>query len=412
MNRLTSKYLAHLAFAALPFTVACDDAYDDADVADVDASGSASAASSDVLVVHFETRAPERIVDAAVASDDVAVAVDVAADDASETTQLDLAGKHWIVAGGHLIVANDEALRQLGGEPTLTKAGSKDDGLFVATKVVPPGYGDLAGLVGQEIKVFDHEREVCVARIVDDFALTAELVHLPAEWLFPEEPEKIVHTAAEVFELGSVAITASLEPLIGDCSKGLWAAPLAAPTPTLYREVALDKALANKARAAFRQTQAWRDAQATMVSFFNDPETNARVAKQKWDRLPNTEWTTKLYRTQDGRELLAMAANSWDGCGSEGQSAVSLFDVERSGKAVKLVERTSLHGADLPAGFVDLEGDGVLELFPSATRFGTSIERWWPERAAPSDATDWQDQRHESVLDYEVNDVTLYGCGC
>ena len=46
MNRLTSKYLVHLAFAALPFTLACD-VGDDLAVADVDVSGSASGASSD-----------------------------------------------------------------------------------------------------------------------------------------------------------------------------------------------------------------------------------------------------------------------------------------------------------------------------------------------------------------------------
>ncbi len=420
MNRLTSKYLVHLAFAALPFTLACD-VGDDLAVADVDVSGSASGASSDVLVVHFETRGNQTMAETNVEPDvepvpdiarEDAASEGLASEDASETTTLDLTGQRWVVSGGQLVVSTGEELRGLDGEATLTKVGTKDDGLFVAMKALAIVPSEIQALAGQEVKVFDREREVCVARVVADFALTAELVHLPAQWLSEEEAEVVVHTAAEVFESGSVAITASLEPLIGDCSKGLWAAPLAAPTPRLYREVALDNKLMNRARTAFRQTQAWRDAQQAMATFFNDPESNARLAKQRWDRLPNTQWTTKLYRTQDGHELIAMSADSWDGCGSEGQRVVSLFDVQRNGKTVELVERTSLHGANLPTGFVDLEADGTLELFTSLPRFGTTIERWHGDRAAPSDTNDWQDLRYEPVHSYEVNDATIYGCSC
>ena len=426
MIRWSTKFLA-----ALPFFAACDDlASFEEDVADVGGTLS-SAPASDVLVVHFEVR-PEREtqprpieaasieITAEPAAGGMESAVCAAPPELAPPAPVDLPeGTRWLVVDGRLVLAQGDAVEAtwMRDEPLLARtAAPEGDGRFgaivrVETDALPERVRQLAG---QEIKVYDREREVCVARVAapEAFLVEAALVHLPDLW--EEAPALPQHTAAEVFEQGLVTLTAPLEPLMGDCVGGLWAAPLAAPKPVLYREAAPSPKLARQAIAAFRALPAWRDAQEEMLAFYGDGPERRSLRAQRWDTLYDTRPEVTRYVSDRGeRELVVVVADSVDGCGSAGQRLMAVLDVVRTGKELRFVELASIPYGASPSGLVDLEGDGVIELIDeTGSGGGIAIERWHGDRPVPSDENGWNDERHESVHDLEIPDLTLYGCPC
>lgn len=428
MNRWSTKYLA-----ALPFLFGCDDV-PSPEVELADAGGTRAGAPNDVLVVHFEVRsstpstpmAPpigERgplapPADFARTPPDAArVSAEATTEAAAERAHDLPADTRWLVMDGRLVLAQGDAIEASWGSggPGLIRTQTDGDGLFVAARGVDHDALPLAltRLAGREIKVYDREREVCVARVgaQETLSLRAALVHLPDAWA--EEPfEPPTHEAAEVFEQGLVTLSMALEPLMGDCGAGLWAAPLEAPRPVLYREAALSPKLRRQAIAAFRGLPAWRSAQHEMLAFYADGPERRALRKERWDTLYGTRpEVTRLVADRGGRQLLVVVGDSIDGCGSPGQRLVSLLEVVDGGKAARLVELTSLPFASTPAGLVDLEGDGVIELIGGGAG-GLAIERWHGERAAPSEDNDWIDERVEPVHGYQIPDLTHYGCPC
>lgn len=427
MNRLSTKFLA-----ALPLLIACDDLapLEDHDLADV--GGALANAPGDVLVVHFEVRQ-------GAASDPIAIAPRhergpsattttavttlapeaVSAEPSPEAPYRPPTGTRWLLYDGRLLLAQGEAVQGawMRGEATIVRAASEDDGYSVAAREVA---GDalpleLAHLPGVEVKVYDREREVCVARVAttETFSARAALVHFPDAWA--EEPLELPkHEAHEVFEQGLVMLTAALEPLMGDCAKGLWAAPLDADKPVLYREAAPSPTLRRQAIAAFRGLPAWKAAQAEMLAVYEDGPERRALAKERWDTLYEARpEVTRYVADRGGRELVVVVGDSVDGCGSPGQRLVSVLEAVRDGKSVRFSELASVPFGSTPSGLVDLEGDGVVELIDGAgQRFGIAIGRWHGERAQPSEDNGWIDERHEPVHGYEIPDLTHYGCPC
>jgi hypothetical protein len=423
---LNTKYLALLPLCLL----ACDDAVSIDGLA-ADVQGAQGASASDVLVVIFDgrdagpaspapalAREPER---RATSESRVAPVSEVEALPVEAPRPSIASDTRWLVNGGNLVLAQGEEAAAVGSreaEATLAHGHPPESGLFVAVRRPLALPAEAAALAGAEVKLYDHDREVCVARVDEAgrFALTATLIHLRDEWQEEgEEASAPRHDASEVFDLGVTLLEAPLVPLMGDCSKGLWAAPIEAPRPVLYREAAASPKLARQAIAAFRAVPAWREAQAAMVEALAGMGEDTPLGRaRRWDTLYGARPEVKLYRAdRGGREIAVVHADSWDGCGSEGQRMVALFEVVHEGKKPRFVELASLVGAAVPAGLVDLEGDGVVEVFSGAFKHhGIDVERWHGDRPAPSEHNDWQDERYEPIHGLTVPDLTMYGCGC
>ena len=91
------------------------------------------------------------------------------------------------------------------------------------------------------------------------------------------------------------------------------------------------------------------------------------------------------------------------------------FVLVRDGVKMRFAEIGSVPWSGLPSGLVDMEGDGVIEVFDNAS-YGAadrlSLERWHGELPLPSEANDWKNEREETLFLLEVPDITMYGCGC
>lgn len=434
-KRLIRRYLA--AAAAAPLCLACDDLPLVED-ADAEVHTSPDAAASDVLVVHFEVSpVPEAGPSQGALNHQAATetgrphgppqvqpTVTPAATEPTTAPIRPDPSLRWLVLDGRLVLAQgdlaDIAWASDDDAATLSLPSDPDSGVFRAERALVTERlpSTITQLAGAEVKVFDHAREVCVARIapIDTFRLGAELVHTTDVWDDEGEPIAPIHTADEVFEHGLRVLSAELEPLFGDCTRGLWAAPLEAPSPTLFREAANTRSFKRQALAAFRALPAWHAAQARMLETWDhdpqSPEARA-LRRERWDTLRGTTPEVTRYLSHDGAtEIAVVHANSSDGCGSEGQSVVTVFEVQRDGRGRRFVERASLEWIAPPEGFVDLEGDGAIEIFVETRAPGTFIERWHREAAPPSEDNAWRDERREPVMSLEVPDLTMYGCGC
>jgi len=337
-------------------------------------------------------------------TDDLALPAGVAA----------LTGAPWLLVDGRLVLAQMSSIEPAWapGVPTLARRPTADDdGLFVAQKALAPMALPSAhrALVGATVKVFDLEREVCVARVTG-LELEARLVHHP-EAIFGEDDQPLPrpeHDATAVFELGVPMLLARLEPIVGaaaDCARGLWAAPVLAPSPTLFARAAIDKSLSRLAVRAFRALPTWRERQHDFVTFYGDDPSEPRPTT-RWDAAARHE--TVRFLSRDGaREILAVTADTWDGCGSNGQRLTALFDVVRDGGNARLVPLASHAWTGIPDGLVDLEGDGAIELVGEGAIF-----RWHDDRPAASPDNAYSDERYEEVRRLTVPDITMYGCGC
>lgn len=399
------------------------------EVSEVDAQSMSSVAASDVLVVVFETR---QAVAADVAVPEVgptvADAVDVAdvdsvdAIDASDPNGTAVTAGRWMVEGGRLVLAQGEAVAAgwTTGSAALVQSGEpKNNGLFVAQKEVVAGAlpAAMTALLGGEVKVFDETREVCVARVGADFAIDAKLVHMADSWGEDDKEIAPTHTADEVFEKGLTLMSAGLEPLMGDCTKGLWAMPVAAKSPVLFRKAAIAPSLARKAVAAFRALPAWHVAQKAMLTFWGDSPAPVELKGKRWDTLDGTKVETTLYRSHDGaRSIVVVTSDSHQGCGHEGQQLTSLFELTGEGKEARFTELASMPWFNAPHGISDIEADGQLEVFASpsdATKpMNLRIERWHSDRPAATEENGWKDEQVESVERLEIPDITYWGCGC
>ncbi|MFO0749430.1 MAG: hypothetical protein U1F43_27745 [Myxococcota bacterium] len=289
----------------------------------------------------------------------------------------------------------------------MKKPLSDDDGLFVARRAPPASACPRpCALVGATVKVYDAEREVCVAR-VKDLGLEAEAIHFPDRWDDPDATtaKRVDHDATAVFDLGMPMLLGSLEPVIGtaaDCAKGVWAAPVEAARPRLFRAVAMDKKLSKPAVRAYRKLAAWQERQAAFATFYSDvaPE------KGRWDATAQHE-ITRFVADDGSREVLVVTANTNDGCGSSGQQLTALFDVVRDGKDVSLAPITARAWEGAPSGIVDLDADGQLELESDGTIF-----RWHGDRPAGNEQNGWVDRQYEQLERAVVPDLTIEGCGC
>ena len=457
--KTTLARLKHLALLpALPFSfaLACDDglhadpdAADAADVADAEslsryaaplqpaahtarlpAEAHVAEGPSAPVVAHFagaRTPAIEQVIATSLAN----LEADMArAQDLAFAGLRPAPSTRWLVDQGRVVVKSGEAIQPswLVGAPELVKSakdGWDGDGLFLARRALDVNALplDLRALAGVEVKVFDLEREVCLARIAPEpglagFAVQATLVNFPNGWDGEDAPIP-THDAQSVFDQGLSVLSASLVPLSGDCSKGRWAAPVEAPRPDLFKPFKPSAELRQKAIAAFRKLPAWADAQHEMLTFFADAPADARAHRaQRWDSLDGAKPEVVAYRADSGREVVIVSADSWNGCGSEGQQMVSVLEVKRDGKALTFASLGALPWTGVPEGLVDWDADGTLEIHAgygphSQGRYGgTLIERWHPERPAPSEQNDYRDERHEPLLQLELPDLTSYGCPC
>lgn len=412
--------------AALPLLAACDDL----PLADDDASATV-ASSSDVLVVHFEARSPEsttsdaqEVADeaerAAPAIEPRAAALRAALEAALEAgaeagaeAAVEAAWRdaRWVVHAGRLVLAQGEQMSAQWSEaaPRLTASASPR---FFAERTlrVEALPEELRALPGREVKVFDREREVCVARVAGtaSYRLTAELLHEQFDGAEDEVPVPITHSAAEVFDLGLTSLSAALEPLMGDCSKGLWASPVAAPTPILYRKAAVSASLRRQALAAFRALPEWRQAQHDMEHFYDDAP-DLPKPRGAWDRFEGARPTVTSFVSQDGaHELALVVGDSVDGCGSPGQRLVALMRVTREPRGMRFETLGAIPWGTSPAGLVDIGGDGSIEVFAASGAQDLVLERW---HALP-DGGDDLDQRIETLDTFVVPDLSWYGCGC
>lgn len=406
--------------AALPLLAACDDL--SLSLADDDASETVGG-SGDVLVVHFEvaaheverpTRPPLGTSAIALLAREATSQREAIAATAAELESARRGAARYVVHEGRLVIAHDDGVSPLWslGAPRLTTASGPD---FRAERpvLVQALPDELRTLPGREVKVFDREREVCVARVSDNstLRLSAALVHeaTDQEDSDGETPTPITYTGGEVFERGAVSLSVALEPLIGDCTMGLWALPLAAPTPTLFREVAAPTSLRRRALAAFRALPEWRQAQHDMVHFYDDAAGVPRPTGH-WDELDGARPTVRVYRSQEGtQELVVVSGDSVDGCGSPGQRLAALLRVQRDDDGPRLETLGAIPWGTAPSGLVDIEGDGTIEVFAASAPEALVLERW---HALPNIPGDDLDRRVESLDTFVVPDLSWYGCGC
>jgi len=322
-----------------------------------------------------------------------------------------LTGAPWLLVDGKLVLAVDGEVApewMTGAAKLVQTPKSVEDGLdFVASKTLVQSHlpSAMRTLIGATVKVYDHEHEVCVARIAG-MEIEARFQH-SSEWT--DEGTQVLpkHSAAEVFEQGVVSLRARLDPVSGaasDCAKGVWAEPVDAQRPVLFRAAAMDNALVRDAVRAYRQLPAYAIAQHDFANFYADDENG----KGRWDSVVKHE--LRRYVSDDGaRELLLVHADTWDGCGSNGQKLTALFDVVRpskNGGKTTLVPLGARFWDELPVGLVDLDADGRVELMDAH-----SIYRWRPLPTPSADGT-WFDNGPETLESFDVPSLDDRGCGC
>lgn len=252
----------------------------------------------------------------------------------------------WLVIGGRVVIAEGPTVDAswAAREPSDERRPATAGHAFVVRSPVALARlpEEVLRVIGSEVRVFDGEREVCIARVAA-LSLEARLVHEP---LGPWDP---AYSEREVLTRGLRSVVATLEPFAGGdgaCQRGVVAVGVRAPSPELFAEVDVAPSLRRKAIAAMCALPAWQ-----------------AMARED-DGGPLTLWSNEC-------RLLSVAAE------------VRRY-VTRSGKAFVLVSSDGVHAGfhvragaldnawahlgETPAeGLIDVQGDGTPELVLAST---------------------------------------------
>jgi hypothetical protein len=373
------------------------------------------------IVAHFEARArpaPAPALDAAavatlVANADVAVASTLASARVALATELGLtSNSRWFVHDGALVFEHTDSnptvphlIDGRHGAPVAMPLGADR---FGASRDLALGAVPLAHrlMLGQTVRVFDEQREVCVAT-VSSLSLEAHLTHIPeSNWDDegnPLEPTPLAYTPSEIFDNGVVLLKGQLVPLFGTCEGGLWATPVDAPSPTLYREAdAPDRSLTQRAIGAFRKTSVYTAIQKRYLDQFS---ADYPAPAPRWDILDGRRPEVRRFVGDNGDVLVAVTADTMDGCGSPGQSGLAVFRL--TGTRLDFV--TGSASGAVPTAFIDLEKDGHPEAIFADAHMKRSV-RWSVTPSQPLAADDFESD--EALDTLYIPDLTNYGCGC
>ena len=164
----------------------------------------------------------------------------------------------WLVVGGRVVLAAGPEVDAgwVARAPSDVEREAEAGDTFVARLPVelerlPHALGRV---VGAEVRVFDQEREVCIARVAG-IELEARLVHEPLGGWLPTYSER------ELLARGLRSVVATLEPLAGAndaCNRGVVAVGVRAPSPSLYRSIEVTPSARRKAINATCGLEAWQ----------------------------------------------------------------------------------------------------------------------------------------------------------
>ncbi|TNF36696.1 MAG: hypothetical protein EP329_04935 [Deltaproteobacteria bacterium] len=311
------------------------------------------------------------------------------------------AGWFGLVHDGDLVLA-DEAPESWWGGPAAFVQRGEDHGRYVIERAAREASLPDAqrSWLGREVRLFDRKGERCVAR-VDGFALRSELVD-DNKNLWGDEnpwneaaPDRTAQDPDVAWADGGQMLLGALTTVRGDCAGAVFAVPVDRPTPAVLARAKADKRLEREALAAFRALPAWANAQTDYTTAI--AETHEPGAAKTWDRYADARPVVERFRAAGGREVALVTADSVDGCGSPGAQLSAVFEVKRSGKALTLTPIYVQPWAPALTGFVDLDGDGILEGIGAGA-------------PAPIHTLEPSDAPIRGAV--EIPDRTDYGCPC
>jgi|GEM_PF-2182428 len=309
-------------------------------------------------------------------------------------------GWFGVIHGGDLVLANEAPESWWGGPAAFLERG-EDHGRYVIERAVREASlpDSHRAWLGREVRLFDRRGEVCVAR-VDGLALRSELIDdNKALWgdeaPFGDAPDRAGQDPDVAWDDGGHMLLGALTTVRGDCAGAVFATAGERPAPTVLAPAKADGRLKRQALAAFRALPAWAEIQADYEATLRGLEETHAPAS--WDRYAETRPTVARFRAKSGREVVLVTADSVDGCGSPGGQLSAVFEVTREGRKVALKPVYAQPWAPTLTGFVDLDGDGVLEGIGDGTP--AAIHTLTPAEAPIRGAV-------------EIPDLTDYGCPC
>jgi len=288
-----------------------------------------------------------------------------------------VAAGRWHVAHGRPVVVEGAAvdLAWAVARPSPAPHGPAAGHAFAARLAVdearlPP---EVLALRDATVRVFDAEREVCIARVTG-FELQARLVHEP---LGPWDP---AYSDAEIFARGLRTLEAVVSPLAGApdaCARGVVAVGVGAPSPRTFAEIDTPRALAARAVDALCALPAWRAH--TREVDLEGPDTNASWTERC--RSLDRRATVRTFESRDGQRFTLVA--------DDGFTAGFVVDGKR------LRGAGSFMLSHRPAAVIDLQADGVPELvMPALDRAPRSVVglAFAGDARRPTFASDWTPQ--------------------
>lgn len=218
----------------------------------------------------------------------------------------------------------------------------------------------LRAWLGREVRLYGVAGEVCLAR-VDGFALRSEFTDY-GSWddELGAARDRAEQTPDEAWEDGGQLLLGTLTTTRGDCEGARVAVDARHRPLTVLAPAPVDAALEARALAAFRALPEWRELQATFVEdlpSFNHPAA-VEGAPGLWDRFDGVRTAVTRFRDAvSGRERVQVVGDTEEGCGGPSGRLVAVF--EAAGGALEPV--AAVPWAPRLEGFIDVDGDGVLE---------------------------------------------------
>lgn len=285
-----------------------------------------------------------------------------------------VAAGRWHVSGGRPVVVEGPGV-DLGwavAPPATTPHGPAAGHAFVARLAVDEARlpAEVLALRDATVRVFDAEREVCLARVTG-FELEARLVHEP---LGPWDP---AYSDADIFARGLRSLSAVLTPLAGastECARGVVAVGVGAPSPRTFAEVATPRALAERAVDAICALPAWRAHIREGLLGYTDVAVDWRDACRALERRA----AVRTFESRDGARFVVVD--------DEG------FHAGLTPAGRRLAHAWSFTLAHRPEGLIDVHGDGSPELvMPELDRAPRSLVgiTYAGDGREPTFAPDW-----------------------
>ncbi len=299
----------------------------------------------------------------------------------------------WLVVAGRTVIAEGPAVAVAWAarEPSDVKLPPVAGNAFVvrlplALARVPE---EVRRVIGAEVRVFDREREVCIARIAG-LELEARLVH---EAFGPWDP---AYSEREVLQRGLRALVATLEPLAGEpdaCAGGVVAVGVRAASPRLYLPAVVTPSLRRKAVNAMCGLAAWQRVAAY------DTESGGGKPWSPACRAVARDADVRLYETRAGEQLVVVSADGLHAGFKSGDGGL---------------DTTWAHLSDAPVdGVIDMRGDGSPELVLGSTSRAPAVVagvRFAGDLSEPTFQSDWTPipPRRTSVGGFAVPDYSVF----